>query len=85
MDLRRFLIAKQGVVTAHIIIINRLAEQSDRSLQQKVFCLESFAELMQTKAGMQKSGRALRSKATKFSADCQSARPFFLAHQMMQA
>ena len=69
MDLRRFRISEKSVVATHIIIVNRLAQQPDRSFEQKFFRLKGFAELVQTKTGVEIAGGATRRDATKFATD----------------
>src|SRR2546423_548883 len=84
MDLGRFPIAEERVVATHVVVVDWLAQKCDRSFQEKLFRLKSFPELVQTEAGMEKSGAAVWRDAAKLSTDRQSTGPFFLAHQMMQ-
>src|SRR5215471_1613936 len=85
MDLGRFRVAEERVVATHIIIIDWLTEQRDWSLEQEFLCLESFAELVQTKTGVKKSRRAMWRNSTQLAANAQGAPPFLFPHQMMEA
>ena len=84
MDLGRFRITEKRVVAAHIIIINWLAQERGRPFEEKLLSLESFPELVQTEPSMEKSRAAVWRDLAKLPADCQSARPSFLPHQMME-
>ncbi len=84
MDLGRFRITEKRVVAAHIIIINWLAQERGRPFEEKLLSLERFPELVQTEPSMEKSGAAVWRDLAKLPADCQSARPSFLPHQMME-
>jgi hypothetical protein len=78
-------ITQQRIVTTHVVIIDRLLQERGRTGQKELFGLGSFAELVQTKAGVEEAGAILRGNATKFPADGQGARPAFSTHQMMQS
>src|SRR6266852_3752899 len=52
MHLRRFRIAKKGVVATHVVVINRFAQKCDRPSQKKFLGLERFAQFVQTKTGV---------------------------------
>src|SRR5580704_5520575 len=56
MNLRRLLISQKRVVTAHIVVINRLSQQRDGPFHEQLFCLKRLAELVQTKSGVEKPG-----------------------------
>src|SRR5262249_20670224 len=84
VDLGRFRVAQKRVVTAHVVVINWLAQERDRPLEEKFLRLESFSQLVQTKTGMQKPSGAMRRDPAKLATDRECARPLSLAHQMMK-
>ena len=84
MDLRRFGISEEGIITAHIIKINRLAQKRRWSFHQELFRLKGFAQFVKAKAGVQISSRGMWRHTTKLPAHPQGARPSFFAHQMVQ-
>src|SRR5437899_10789946 len=60
------------------------AQECGRPFEEKFLSLESFPELVQTEPSMEKSSAAVWRDLAKLPADCQSARPSFLPHQMME-
>src|SRR5438874_10594171 len=85
MDLGRFRVAEERIVATHVVVIDWLAQKCDRSFKKKSFGLEGFSELVQTEPSMKKSGAALRRGPAQFAADEESARPFFLPHQVVES
>ena len=84
MHLRGVHIAEERVVTSHVVIIDRLFQQRDRTFEKKPFGFSGSSQFVQTKTGVQKSRAALRCDTAKLTAHDQGAGPFFLAHQMME-
>src|SRR2546423_10697275 len=78
-------IAEQSFVTTHVVIIDCLFQQSDGSGDEKVFCFGGFAELMETKPGVKKSGAGIGGNATQLLTYAQGQGPFLFPHQMMGA
>src|SRR5947207_11438518 len=85
MNLRGADISEQCVVTPHVVIVDRLRQQSSRALEKNLFRLGGFAEFVQTKSSMQESRAALRRNATELVTHSQCFRPSFVAHQIMQS
>src|ERR1700736_5444045 len=81
----RFLdIAEQRVVAAHVVVVNRLSQQRDRTLQQQRLCLRGLSQFIQAKSGVQITGPAVWRNLAKFAADSQRAQPTLPVHQMMK-
>jgi len=78
-------VAEKRLVATHIVIINGLFEERDRTCNQKVFCFRGFSELMQAKTGMKKSGAGIGRDAAELLADPKGEGPFLFSHEMMQA
>jgi hypothetical protein len=85
MLLRVFRVSEQRLIATHVVIIDWLFAERGRAFEQKLFGFSGFAELMQTKTSMKKSGAALGRGAAKFATYNKRATPAFPPHQMMQA
>src|ERR1044072_5585111 len=77
-------ITEKSFVTTHVVIINRLFEQRDRTADQEILGFSGLAELVETKAGMEKSRAGIGGGAAKFLAHAKGQGPLFLSHQMMK-
>src|ERR1700694_1639949 len=84
MHLGRFVIAQQSVVATHVVVIDRLLQESDRSVEEQPFRLGCFSQFVQAETGVQKSGAALRRDSAELAASPQRLRPFLRTHQVMK-
>src|SRR3954468_9726915 len=77
-------VAEKSFVTTHVVIIDRLFQERDGAGDEKIFGLGGFAELMKTKAGVEKSGTGVGSDAAQSLAHAKCESPLLFPHQMMK-
>jgi hypothetical protein len=77
-------IAEKSFVAPHVVVINRLFQQGNGAGDEEIFCFGRLAQLVQTKARVQKTGAGVGRRATKLLADAQGEGPFLFLHQVMK-
>src|SRR5207237_3437779 len=78
-------VAEQGLVATHVVIIDRLFQEGDWTGDEEIFRFGGFAELMETKTGVKKTGAGIGSDAAKSLAHAQGEGTFLFSHEMMEA
>ena len=78
-------VAKKGFVTPHVVVIDRLFQERDGAGDKKFPSLSSFAQLVQTKTGVKKSGAGVGGYTAQPLADTKCEGPPLFSHQMMKA
>src|SRR5205085_8615556 len=78
-------VAEQGFVATHVVIIDRLFQEGDWTGDEEIFRFRGFAELMETKTSVKKTGAGIGSDAAKCLAHAQGEGPFLFSHEMMEA
>jgi hypothetical protein len=78
-------VAQKRFIAPHVVIINGLSQQRDRTGNQKVFCFRRFAELMQAKPGVEKPGAGVRGDTAELLTDAKREDPLLFSHEMMEA
>src|SRR5205085_10015505 len=77
-------VAEQGFVASHVVIIDRLFQEGDWTSDEEIFRFGGFAELVETKTGVKKTGAGIGSDAAKSLAHAQGEGPFLFSHEMME-